>query len=193
MKTVQFKNIFYDVCKILNENEILARYVVELKGKKVVFVYHKHFNDYLSDLKKLKKYGIQIPKIIKIDKKSNLIIQEHIDGISVFDLLKNEDLGDKVFNEIFMIYKFCRFSNINLDYSPDNYLFDGKRLFYTSNYYGVFEQDESFEDKGIYYWLYGKIYTKLLIERGFEINKTRLLTDQEARKKAITTALLYWQ
>lgn len=159
------------------------------------FLIRKYYHDFstaLDENKKIKKYGVNIPKVIEIDKKQNIIVEEVVKGENCFDILMEKDISDKCFEQLFVLYRFCRFSKINVDYNPKNFFFDGKKICYIGRHYWTYKKERNFENYGIRYWLYTNEFANYIASFKINVDMKRVLTEEVANKQIVLLCVTYW-
>lgn len=170
---------FYAKCECKGNIYILRKYNTEFVGA-------------IDEQKKLNKYGINIPKLIAVDKKQMITIEESIDGKTCFEELLDNDLDDKHFELLFVMYRFCRFSKINLDYNPKNFILKDKKLYYTGRHFWPLKKEKNLENEGIRYWLYTNEFANYLQELSINVDFKRVLPEEVANKKIVLLCVTYW-
>lgn len=179
----------------VEKTELYESFVFFEKGKSFLY---KHFFDKevmteeFYRYKKLKKINVYVPRLFKVFKKDLVLVYQYISGENMAVILSKEDISEKVFEELFTQYRFCRQWKLDINYLPENFVFDGKTLYYTS--LDLFNHDESIslDNYGIDYW-FPTIKAKEHLEKlGLSIDKGRILKPAEAKKKIVLTSVLYW-
>lgn len=185
----------YEIVSLLKEDEFHKSYKCS-RGNKLFFI--KKFNDIssfkasLENHRALKKYGICIPKLLKADKKDLTIVTTFISGENALDMIAKEELPELVYEQLFIIYRFARFSKIELDYLPENYIFNGKELFYVGEHFQPQNTKINLENYGIFFWFYGEQCANHLKEHNLPIDKSRILSKGEMNKKIVLTSIMKW-
>jgi len=191
MEKITFRKKEYDVLDTLSNkcNKI------EIKDK---FYVLQSFEDYfqlkkfITIYKKLKLTGILMPKIHKIDKKNYLVQMDFINGETILDMLSKDELDVEIYKQIFYCNFYALKERIQLDYRPDKWRFDGKKLYYLGFYYeGDPERIQKFEDDGIKYWVYSREFRDYLKVMNKEVDKNRIKHDYEINKQIVQLVCLY--
>ena len=172
-----------------------STFLGQYKGKVYfvkTFVNLDEFNNELASYKKLKKMGISCPKLLRKDKKTLNIAFQYVDAKNMADVLSEGDIPDKCFQELFNIYRFARFSKIELNYLPEYFILENGKLYYTS--YEVFpmNKEKNLENYGLRFWLYGDECAKHLNDLGLPVDKNRILAKGELNKKIVLLAIMKW-
>ena len=141
---------------------------------------------------KLKKCNISVPKLIKVYKKDQVCVFEHISGENMAVFLSKQDIPDNILEQLFTQYRLCRQWKIDLNYLPENFIFDGKYLRYISNDLYNTDKTISLDNYGIDFWLPTNKAKEHLGVLGLDIDKSRILSPAEAKKKIVLISVLYW-
>ena len=170
-------------------------YLVSFKDKLFVLRRFDNDTDFHCELnlrKKLKKYGIRIPKIKKVFKKERIVLIEYISDHTMLDELIKGDIGDDAFKELFNIYRFCRFSKIDLNYQPENFATKNGEMYYLSLEFFDSNKEKNLENYGLFYWIYSPQFVEHLKELKISIDPSRVLSKAEANKKIVLISVMHW-
>lgn len=195
MDSIVFKKKSYSIEKVIKEENDCSIFLVSDEADKFLIKKFSSYSDMIGELelkKRLKRYGINVPKILKKDKKSSSYIEEFINDKTVLDELEAGELSEDYYKEIYSIYRFCRFSKINIDFMPENFVFGNKKMYYTSVKYGPFDPKNAFELEGVFYWIYSSQCVEHLEMLNRKVDKKRKLIVPEANKKVALLTVLYW-
>lgn len=151
------------------------------------------FEALLRGIKKFKNSAIETPKIIAIDKKANRIAMEYIEGTRMLDMLIDGDLEEKYYEMVFDIDWFSRNDNILLDFRPDQFVFDGKKIVYLPFRYKPYDAKESFAQHYIKYWFYTKELVKYLKDFDLPYNESRIGNEYAKNKEMALMAVKYYK
>lgn len=197
MSNLKLKRKEYEILEDIDTNESFVVKRVERKGTK--YTYKKYlsqnaFNDELNRYEALYKKGIYVPKLIEKDKKTLEVLFEYIEGDRCDKLLVENDfeLPEIYYQQLFIIYRFCRFSKIELNYLPENFVLKGKTLYYDS--LEIFDQNSkiNLENYGLQFWIKtGSGYTHLE-KLGYKFAKKDILDKGHANKKIVLLSIKYW-
>lgn len=185
----------YQIISLLKEDEFHKSYKCERNGKLYfvkVFLDAPSFQADASNHKILKKYGINIPKLIKSNKKDLTNTYQFIDGDNVLQVIARQELDEIYYEQLFHIYRFARFSKIELDYHPENYVLYNNELYYLSHNFIPQNQEKNLENFGIYFWFYSDELAQYLKENNLPVDKKRILSKGEVNKKIVLTSIMKW-
>lgn len=195
METIKFKRKMYELLETMHEGEFHKTFLVSFKNKMFVLKQFVDQGSFLVELKLAKeidKIGIRTPKILKKDKKTFSFLQEYIEGKNMLEEIAEHEIDDHTMELMFTLYRFARFSHVDLNYYPELYKVHKDEMYYLS--YDMFNQNENinFENYGIKFWMYGDECIEHLKEKGFEIDKTRRIPSAELKKKIVLLSIMKW-
>lgn len=194
MDKINFKNKQFDVIKQLGNKT----YLVNVKNKKFVvkqFVEGTNqFPYFLSHAKILKIAGINIPKIVKIDKKNQKVMMEYIDGENVFDTLIKHDLDGDYYSAIFEQSWYGDNEKITLDFHPDKWIMSkDKKLYYLGfDYVDGLSAETEFKTIMIKFWFFTKEFFNYASSLGYEVDRSRLKEEYVINKEIVLTVVKYY-
>ena len=186
-----FKRRKYEVIKSLNPHEFSVRRKNKYFHLKT-FDDIKSFNKEISDYKAITKYGIKVPRMLKSSKRELSILFEYVGEETIDKLLDQGDIDEKVFDKLFTIYRFARFSHIELTYLPENDALYNGELFYLLYEFSKENKERNLENYGIRFWFTGVEGISHLKELGYEVNNARLLSKAELNKKIVLISIMKW-
>ena len=193
METLTIKRTEYQILSLLYEDEDRKIYLANYKGKKYsISIYKRNFPLFFNKIKRIQKCGIPTPKIVANSKPEGILVREYFEGPNVFEEIAKGPLSDNYYKELFLIYRFCRFSQINLNYLPENFIMRNNKLYYISDDIYDYEVKHNLENWGIYYWFYGEELVNRLRSNGYKIDNSRILSKAEETKKITLTGITYW-
>lgn len=195
MVSINVKRKSFEIMSTLLEDETHSTYLAQRKGKKYIvksYVTYNVFSYIIEQHKKLKKCGIKTPKLLKVDKVRLTILFEYVEGENMLDKLSKEDIPETIFDKLFVMYRFARFSKIDLNYMPENFVFYNNELYYMSTELNPQMSDKNLENYGIRYWVYTFECGEHLEEKGYKVDKSRLLSRAVANKKIVLLTIMRW-
>lgn len=171
--------------------------VADLSYKNKPYIIKKYNNseDFFNEVRNINQLDanrIRIPKVIKINKKDQWIIEEVPEGVNCLDLVSSDQLTDKIIENLFIIYRFCRFTKNDIDYLPQSFLVTKKSdLIYIGR--KIFPQNttKNLENYGLRFWLDSKEAKINCKENGKEF-KRQVRTDAEINKNIVLLSIKYW-
>jgi serine/threonine protein kinase len=162
-KTIKVNNKTYTINKLLGKGKSGYSYLAYYNEiPYVIKKIHHEPCDYYSFGNKLEAelnaYDVLskllpgIPKLIDVDKDSEIVVKEYIDGLTVFDLVKEGRLDEIYFEKIKEITNILYANNINIDYFPTNFIMKKNILYYIDYEFNSYMEEWNFENWGIKYW-----------------------------------------
>ena len=185
----------FEVIKNISTTQVESTFLVTFKDKKYTLRKYNNSEDYKEALyryKKLVKCSIYSPMLEYKDKNLFILIFRHIDGPHADEILAKQDLEDIYFEKLFTLYRYARANQVEINYLPENFVLEDKRLYYTS--LDLFDKnpDINLENYGLEFWISSKKGFEHLTKLGYEVDKKRLLSQGEANKKIVLLSLYNW-
>lgn len=106
----------------------------------------------INDYQRLLNTGINIPKMIDVDKENEIIIKEFIDGPRIDELVLNDQMDEKYLNKVKEMCKILYSLDLNIDYYPTNFIVQEEKLYYIDYECNKYSEEWDFEHWGIKYW-----------------------------------------
>ena len=106
----------------------------------------------INDYQRLLNTGINIPKMIDVDKENEIIIKEFIDGSRIDELVLNDQMDEKYLNQVKEMCKILYSLDLNIDYYPTNFIVQDEKLYYIDYECNKYSEEWDFEHWGIKFW-----------------------------------------
>ena len=189
------KRYEYEICERLLQTGDMDLFIARRKDR--VFSYREYqsekvYHEDLAKYKRMQKAGINVPKLIAHDRQLLVLIFERFQEPTALNVLANEDLKEIYFKQLFTIYRFCRFSKVEISYLPHNFILKGTTLYYIGEDISDSDPKRNLENYGLRYWIYSKEATELLAQKGLPIESKRLLSEEETNKRIVLLSVTYW-
>lgn len=163
MERIKVNENEFKVIKLLGKGKGGYSYLVtDGKGKYVLKqIHHEPCNYYkfgnkieaeISDYKKLSLTGINMPKMLDVDLKNEIILKEYIDGYTIYELVLEDKVKQSYIKQIQNMCKILYPLNINIDYFPTNFIVNNDVLWYIDYECNNYMEEWNFENWGIKYW-----------------------------------------
>ena len=131
----------YRIVKLLGHGKGGYSYLAERDGKYYVLkqIHHEPCSYYSfgnkieaerNDYNRLLQTGIRIPEMLDIDLENERILKEYIDGPTIYELVKNDEMKDAYLMQMYEMAKAVYASGLNIDYFPTNFIVQGEQIFY---------------------------------------------------------------
>ena len=172
-------------------------YKVERKGKyyflKKFENDKKGFEKIIKNQEILRNSGYSLPKVYMWDKNAMIFVVDYIEGDNVFDLLKEKDLDEKIYSDLFLMVWFLKKSRNAIDFDPINFKFYNDKLYYLPCKMVDYDSNRDFLTRDLPYWFFTKDFVKLAHSRQVEVDEKRLLNDFETNKKMTLMSIKYYR
>lgn len=155
--------IEYRIIKLLGKGKGGYSYLAEKDNSKYVLkqIHHEPCDYYqfgdkiqseIRDYKRLKNIGINIPKMLDVDVEEERILKEYIDGDTIFDLVKKDQMEERFTTQVKEMCELLYSANTNIDYFPTNFIPQDGVLYYIDYECNDYMDEWNFENWGIKYW-----------------------------------------
>ena len=187
MNNYLFKRREFEIIETFDEN------TKKLSRKdKLFFLKHYDSSSEMDKAFRINKIfignGIQVPQVRFLNKKTNDIVFDYIDGHCVLEDLQYGDLKEEIYDELFKMYWRCKQEKVELDFNPINFKFYNGKLYYMSTVYWLMqtrsEGQEKFLNKDLKMWFYTKECVEILQQNGLKTEGK--LEEEYATNKRIT-------
>ena len=190
---IEIKRKEFEVIEKLGDRS----YKVERKGK-VYFLKKfgddkKGFDKVIKNQEILRNCGYSLPKVYMWDKNALIFVVDFIEGENVFDILKDKELDEKVYENLFQMTYFMKRSRYAIDFDPINFKFYNDKLYYLPYKMVDYDSNRDFLTRDLPYWFFTKDFVKLAHSRQVEVDESRLLNDFEMNKKMTLVAIKYYR
>lgn len=105
-----------------------------------------------TDYYRLLAAGIPMPRMLDIDIPNERILKEYIDGPTIFELVKREEMKDSYFCQVRDMAEKAYAAGLNIDYFPTNFVVRDGLLYYIDYECNDYMDAWNFENWGITYW-----------------------------------------
>lgn len=105
-----------------------------------------------NDYNRLLQTNIRIPKMIDIDIANERILKEYIEGPTIYDLVKNDQLKETYLTQVREMASLAQNSGLNIDNFPTNFVVQDDLIYYIDYECNGYMQEWNFENWGSKYW-----------------------------------------
>ena len=162
-EVILVNKIEYKVIKLLGHGKGGYSYLVENNGKQYVLkqIHHEPCDYYsfgnnieseINDYNRLVNTRIRIPKMIDVDVLNERIIKEYINGPTIFELVKKDQMNDLFIEQVKEMAKIVYSFGLNIDYFPTNFIVQDGLIYYIDYECNQYMEKWNFENWGIKYW-----------------------------------------
>lgn len=143
--------------------------------------------------KRLSNSGINVPKVIKVDKKRQFLLTEFIHGENLTQILSQRDMSDEMYESLFINQYMAKRNSMTLDYLPENFIWNGKKLVYVALFYKKFDRSEDLADKYIRLYFNTHELSEYLKNNGILYDKTRIKDQYITNKQIVLTTCKFYR
>lgn len=178
--------------------EKMGEHSFKVQRKNKIFFLKKYdnkdaFNAFVDQYRRLKITAMDIPKCYLFDKNLLISVVDFIEGDNIFDLLLKEDIkNEEIYKFLFQDEWYMRREKLRIDFHPENFKFDGKKLYYLPYKYGKFEPDYDFNMKDLRLWFPTKQLSAYVKNKGYEFDDSRIGNEYATNKQIALMAVKYY-
>ena len=178
--------------------EKLGEHSFKVQRKDKIYFLKKYdnkdsFNEFVDNYRRLKITAMDIPKCYLFDKNLLISVVDFIEGDNMFDVLSKEDIkNEDVYKCLFLAEWYMRREKLRIDFSPENFVFNGKKLYYLPYSFGKFEPDYDFNMKDLRLWFATKQLSSYVKSKGIEFDDSRIGNEYAINKQIALMAVKYY-
>lgn len=150
-------------------------------------------DDHIYNVKRLSSCGINVPKIIRVDKKSLSAAFEYIEGINMLDLLVKDIPSEEQYKAIFLLAWYAKGSKMSLSFKPDNFIYKDNKMYYLSTKISVYNQNNDFTHTDIRLWFPTKELAAYALKLNKDIKDIQIGDEYKTNKKIVLTTCQYYR
>ena len=98
------------------------------------------------------KTGINIPRMIDVDKKNERIIKEYVEGPMISELIEEGKLDPTYIEQVLTMQELCKKQGINIDYYPTNFIVNNGKIYYIDYECNKYDPKWDYDNWGKQYW-----------------------------------------
>ena len=189
---IEIKRKEFVIIEKINEHS----FKVERKGKH--FFLKKYDNkdqlrEFIEKSHRLKLTAMDVPKVYMFDKNLLISVVDFIEGPTMLDVLSKEDIKDETILKILLQDEwYMRREKLRIDFSPENFKYDGKKLYYLPYKYGSFESDYNFVMKDFKLWFPTKELANYVESKGLTFDRKRIGNEYATNKQIALLTVKYY-
>lgn len=189
---IEIKRKEFVILEKMGENS----FKVERKGK--LFFLKKYLNkdsfrEFVDNQHRLKITALDIPKVYLFDKNQMISVVDFIEGKNMLECLAEKDIEDENIYKKLLMDEWCmRREKMRIDFHPEHFKYDGKKLYYLPFKYGSFESDYNFVMKDFKLWFPTKEFEAYAENKGYSIDKNRMKNEYEINKRMALITVKYF-
>ena len=191
-ETIEIKRKEFVVLEHLGENS----FKVERKGNIYFLKKYKNrdcFDEFVNAYRRLKITALDIPKLYLFDKNQLISVVDFIEGPTIYEELLQHDLENEDIYKILMQQEWCmRKERIRIDFHPEFFKFNGKKLFYLPYKMGKFETGYNFVMNDLRLWFPTKQFLSYALSKGDNFDDKRIGNEYAVNKQMALMAVKYY-
>ena len=178
--------------------EKLGEHSFKVQRKDKIYFLKKYgnkdsFNSFVEHYRRLKITAMDIPKCYLFDKNLLISVVDYIEGETVFSSLLKEDItNEEIYKNLFLTEWYMRREKLRIDFHPENFIFNGKKLYYLPYTFGKFEPDYDFNMKDLRLWFPTKQLSEYVKRKGYEFDDSRIGNEYATNKQIALMAVKYY-
>ena len=178
--------------------EKLGEHSFKVQRKDKIYFLKKYdnkdsFNSFVEHYRRLKITAMDIPKCYLFDKNLLISVVDFIEGETVFASLLKEDItNEEIYKNLFLTEWYMRREKLRIDFHPENFIFNGKKLYYLPYTFGKFEPDYDFNMKDLRLWFPTKQLSEYVKSKGYEFDDSRIGNEYATNKQIALMAVKYY-
>lgn len=153
----------YHLIRLLGHGKGGYSYLAERFGEKVVLkqIHHEPCDYYTfgnkieaeeRDYDRLQKAGIRMPFLYALDRKTERLVKEYIEGPTIFEMVQKKFPISAYLPQVREMAQKARAAGLNIDYFPTNFVAQKGLLWYVDYECNEYSDQWSFQKWGIRYW-----------------------------------------
>ena len=191
-EVIEIKRKEFTILEHLGEHS----FKVERKGK--IYFLKKYpnrdsFEQFVKNYRRLKITALNVPKLYLFDKNQLISVVDFIEGPTMLDELLKADITNEDIYKLLLQQEWCmRREKIRIDFAPENFKFDGKKLFYLPFIMGSFESNYNFTMGDFRLWFPTKQFAAYVRSKGLEYDDKRTGNEYAVNKQIALIAVKYY-
>ena len=191
-ETINIKRKEFVVIEKMGERS----FKVERKGK--IFFLKKYdrrdeLEEFIKNSRRLKITALETPKVYMFDKDQLISVVDFIEGDNILDLLlKDGTLDELIYKSILADEWYMRREKLKIDFVPNNFKFNGKKLVYLPFKTLPFEQGYNFAMKEFRLWFYTKEFSKYVKSLGYSFDDSKIGNEYATNNQMALMAVKYY-
>lgn len=151
------------------------------------------YRSFVQLMKTIMRSNLRIPRFIEFNKKDFFLVQKTLNVPNVLTLLSQGPLDEEIYSQVFRFEQFAKVMHLNLDYRPQNFVFQNKKLFYIGQTFKQYEEKETLSRKDIRLWVYSPELVTLLKDHQLPFDQGRLKNPNELNKEIVLLVYKFYQ
>lgn len=106
----------------------------------------------INDYQTILQTGINIPRMIDVDKKNERIVKEYVEGPMISELVEEGKLDPTYIEQVLTMQELCKKQGINIDYYPTNFIVNNGKIYYIDYECNKYDPKWDYDNWGKQYW-----------------------------------------
>ena len=191
-ETIDIKRKQFIVLEHLGEHS----FKVERNGKIYFLKKYKnrdYFDEFVSAYRRLKITALDIPKLYLFDKNLLISVVEFVEGPTIYQELLTRDIeNEEIFRKLMQDEWCMRKEKIRIDFHPEFFKFDGKKLFYLPYIMGSFESNYNFALNDLRLWFPTRQFSEYARNKGDSFDDKRTGNEYAVNKQIALMTIKYY-
>ncbi len=191
-ETIDIKRKQFIVLEHLGEHS----FKVERNGKIYFLKKYKnrdYFDEFVSAYRRLKITALDIPKLYLFDKNLLISVVEFVEGPTIYQELLTRDIeNEEIFRKLMQDEWCMRKEKIRIDFHPEFFKFDGKKLFYLPYIMGSFESNYNFALNDLRLWFPTRQFAEYARSKGDSFDDKRTGNEYAVNKQIALMTIKYY-
>ena len=191
-EVIEIKRKEFVVLEHLGEHS----FKVERKGKIYFlkkYTNRDYFEEFVKSYRRLKITALNVPKLYFFDKNQLISVVDFIEGPTMLDeLLKGDITNEEIYKQLLQQEWCMRRERIRIDFHPEYFKYDGKKLFYLPFIMGPFESNYNFTMVDFRLWFPTKQFSIYVKSKGLDFDDSRVGNEYAVNKQMALIAVKYY-
>lgn len=192
VETIEIKRKEFTILEHLGDNS----FKVERHGKIYFLKKYKnrdYFDEFVKAYRRLKITALDVPKLYLFDKNQLISVVDYIDGPTIYEELLAHDIENEDIFKVLLQVEWClRKEKIRIDFHPEYFKFDGKKLFYLPFIIGSFEAKYDFVMNDFRLWFPTRQFSSYAKSKGDSFDDSRTGNEYAVNKNIALMAVKYY-
>ena len=193
MNSIIIKRRDFEIIEIIKNNSFKCTYKNKVYFVKKYDLEKSETKSRFNDALKLHRSSVNTAKLLLVDKKQGFLAFEWLDGTLVSDYILDHDFDENIYRQIFLNSYMARAMKLNLDYSLNQWMMVGSKLYYVSDFCEDYHPENDFTKKQLRLWFLSKDLNKFYENTGVLFDKNRIKDDFTVNKEMVLMTCKFYQ
>ena len=193
MNSITIKRREFEIVEIIKNNSFKCTYKDKEYFVKKYDLEKSEAKSRFNNALKLHRSSVNTAKLILADKKQGILAFEWLDGTLVSTYILDHDFDENIYRQIFLNSYMARAMKLNLDYSLNQWMMVGSKLYYISDFCEEYRAENDFTKKQLRLWFLSKDLSKFYENTGVLFDKNRIKDDFTVNKEMVLMTCKFYQ